>query len=79
MSNYIQMAKTTNTKFIVFYVIGFVGMFATGFIAVATYIPLNIKCMIAISALIVGIAGAITSNYYEKKKSEYMIKVFENA
>ena len=74
MSNYAQMARTATIKFIIFKIIGFLGMFGTGFVAVATYIPFHTKWMIAVPAFLIGVASAIYSHSQELKMSEYRYK-----
>ncbi len=74
MPNYKKMARIATFKFIVAKVIGFIGMFGTGFVAVATYIPFHTKWMIAVPMFLVGVASAIYSHSQELKKAEYSYK-----
>jgi hypothetical protein len=74
MPNYSKLARNARIKFAISKVIGFIGMFGTGFVAVATYIPFHIKWMIAVPMFIVGLACAIYSYSQESKMSEYSYK-----
>lgn len=74
MPNYSKMARIATIKFMVSKVIGFVGMFGTGFVVVATYIPFHIKWMIAVPLFLVGVACVIYSHAQELKMAEYSYK-----